>query len=114
MEELEEIDTMYLEHSVGDPTTKEVNWPKPPTTGSNAFKPNPKYIPPTSKNRDDVILTFREYNDMLIKIYYLEHRNEHLHNINKHLGEEIQSLQKQLLNKKLRKVKCLCKLRGKC
>lgn len=35
---------------IGDPTTKDVNWPKPPTTGSNAFKPNPNYIPPASVN----------------------------------------------------------------
>ena len=99
--------------AAGDLTTKEVCWPKPPTTGSNAFKPNPKYIPPASKNKDDVTLTFREYNDMLTKIYYLECKNEWLYKVNKHLGEEIESLQEQLLSRKLRKVRYICKLRGK-
>jgi hypothetical protein len=71
------------------------------------------YVPPTPKNKDDVVLTFREYNDMLTKIYHLEHKNEWLHRVNKHLGEEIESLQNQLLTRKLRKVRCMCKLRGK-
>lgn len=99
--------------AAGHLTTNDVNWPKPPTTGSNAFKPNPKYIPPASKNKDDVILSFREYNDMLTKIYYLEGKNRWLENVNTHLGEEIESLQKQLISRKLHKVKCICKLRGK-
>ena len=101
-------------NAASDPTIKEVHWPKPPSSGSNAFKPNPKYVPPASKNRDDVILTFREYNDMLTKIYYLEVKTRWLENVNEHLGEEIQSLQNQLHSRKLRKVRCICKLRGKC
>ena len=68
---------------------------------------------PVRVNKDDVVLTFREYNDMLTKIYYLESKNKWLVNVNKHLGEEIESLQKQLLSKKLRKARCICKLRGK-
>lgn len=75
---------------------------------------NSSHAPSTSETMTDITLIFREYNDMLTKIYYLEHKNEWLHKVNKHLGEEIQSLQNQLLNKKLRKVKCVCKLRGKC
>ena len=84
---------------INDPSTKIVDWSKAST--------------PIKVNKDDVILTFREYNDMLTKIYYLENKNEWLHKVNKHLGEEIESLQKQLLNRKLRKVRCICKLRGR-
>lgn len=83
------------EQFVGDPTNKQVNW-----------KPQHK--------KDDVVLTFREYNDMLTKIYYLEGKTRWLESVNKHLGEEVQSLQNQLLSRKLRKVRCICKLRGKC
>ena len=90
------------------------NPPKPPTSGNNAYKPNSNYVPPSSKNKDDVILTFREYNDMLTKIYYLEGKSRWLEKVNEHLGEEIELLQKQLLSKKLRKVRCVCKLKGKC
>ena len=100
--------------AVGGPTTKEVYWPKPPSSGSNAFKSNPKYTPSASKNRDDVILTFREYNDMLTTIYCLENKTRWLESVNEHLGEKIESLQKQLLCKKLRKVRCICKRKGKC
>ena len=75
---------------------------------------NPKYTPPASRNEVDVILTFREYNDMLTKIYYLEGKSRWLEKVNEHLGEEIELLQKQLLSKKLRKVRCICKLKGKC
>ena len=120
MEEPEGLDTLDLEHdilrAVGDPSTKEVNWPKPPK------KPDPVVLEETicgawrkqKCGKDDVVLSFREYNDMLTKIYYLEHKNEWLKNVNKHLGEEIDSLQKQLLSRKLRKVRCICKLRGEC
>ena len=65
-------------------------------------------------DKDDVVLTFREYNDMLTKIYYLEGKARWLERVNKILGEEIESLQKQLLSRKLRKVRYICKLRGKC
>lgn len=65
----------------------------------------------STKNRDDVILTFREYNDMLTKIYYLEGRTRWLESVNKHLGKEIESLQNQLLSKKFCKVRCICKLK---
>ena len=85
---------------INDPSTKIVDWSKT----SNSIR----------VNKDDVVLTFREYNDMLTKIYYLEGKNGCLENINKHLGEEMESLQKQLLSRKLRKVRCICKLRGKC
>lgn len=86
--------------SMNDPSTKIVDWSKT----SN----------PIRVNKDDVVLTFREYNDMLTKIYYLEGRSRWLEKVNKHLGEEIELLQKQSLNRKLRKVRCICKLRGKC
>ena len=86
--------------SINDPSTKMVDWSKTST--------------PIKVNKDDVVLTFREYNDMLTKMYCLERRNEWLSKVNKHLGEEIESLQKQSLNRKLRKVRCICKLRGKC
>ena len=68
---------------------------------------------PTTKNKDDVTVTFREYNDMLTKIYYLEGKNRWLENVNTHLGEEIQSLQKQLISRMLHKVRCMCNRRGK-
>ena len=67
----------------------------------------------TGVNKDDVVLTFREYNDMLTTIHYLEGKARWLEKINKCLGEEIELLQKQLLSKKLHKVRCTCKLRGK-
>ena len=95
MEEPEGIDTL------GDPSIKPVNWPKPPIINKNNSK----------LDSDDVVLTFREYNDMLTKIYYLENKNEWLYKVNKHLGEEIESLQKQLFGRKLRKVKSICRLK---
>ena len=103
-----------IRESIEKAAKEGTNPPKPPTSGSNAYKPNPNYVPPSSKNKDNVILTFREYNDMLTKIYYLEGKTRWLESVNKHLAEEIQSLQKQSLSRKLRKVRCICKLRGKC
>lgn len=85
---------------INDPSTKTVDCDKPSTS--------------SKVNKDDVVLTFREYNDMLTTIHYLEGKARWLENVNEHLGEEIELLQKQLLSKKLRKVRCICKLRGKC
>lgn len=84
---------------INDPSTKIVDWSKTST--------------PIKVNKDDVVLTFREYNDMLTKIYYLEYNNKWLRKVNEHLGEEIESLQKQSLSRNLRKVRCICKLKGK-
>lgn len=82
---------------INDPSTKIIDWSKAST--------------PIKVNKDDVVLTFREYNDMLTKIYYLESKNRWLENVNRHLGEEIESLQKQSLNRKLHKVRCICRLK---
>ena len=85
---------------INDPSTKIVDWSKTST--------------PIKVNKDDVVLTFREYNDMLTTIYCLENKTRWLEKVNGLLGEEIESLQKQLLCKKLRKVRCICKRKGKC
>ncbi len=52
---------------VGDPTTKSVDWSKPPSSGSNAAKPNPNYVPPASSKvlEDTVSLTVREFNNLV-------------------------------------------------
>ena len=65
----------YGYQPISDPSTKEVHF-KPPNTGSNAVKPD--YIPaPSIKvNSNEITLTFKEYNDLLSKIYFLEERNK--------------------------------------
>ena len=59
---------------------------KPPKTGSNAVKPN--YVPPASVKSDDVVLSFREYNDLLTRIYFLEEKVKFLSMCNTKLGEQ--------------------------
>ena len=68
----------------------------------------------TGVDKDNVVLTFREYNDMLTTIHCLEYKARWLERVNKNLGEEIELLQKQALSRKLREARCICKLRGKC
>ena len=77
MEEPEGIDTLDLKQCVlraaGGPTTKEVHWPKPPTTGSNAIKPNSckaKY----STKLEDIIENLEQTNtDLTYKLIdYIE------------------------------------------
>lgn len=89
--------------AAGYPTTKEVHWPKPPTTGSNAFKPNPNYVPPVAINIHEPIpqqrveyvnesnskrvkRLNRENKDLQNRIKELEYSVEHLHKVIDNIG----------------------------
>lgn len=52
---------------IGDPTIKEVNWPKPPTSGSNAVRLNPDCVSLTTGNafKGRVSLTLKEFNNLV-------------------------------------------------
>lgn len=86
---------------IGDPSTKSVNWSKPPTTFSNAYKSNPNYAPPTTihtpcdstqviyvneSNSKRIKRLNRENKDLQDRIKELEHSVEHLHKVIDNIG----------------------------
>ena len=86
---------------IGDPSTKSVNWSKPPTTGSNAYKPNPNYVPQATihtpcdstqviyvneSNSKRIKRLNRENKDLQNRIKELEYSVEHLHKVIDNIG----------------------------